>query len=81
MKYCPAQICLNGHVITENANIPRNRKEICPICKEQTITECPNCKEIILGMAINGNAYGFYDKNKPPSHCHKCKEPYPWAST
>jgi len=79
MKYYPAQICLNGHVITENATILGNCKDMCPKCNERTITKCPNCKAIILGMAISGNAYGFYDKNEPPSHCHQCKQPYPWT--
>jgi len=79
MKYYPAQVCLNGHVFTENANIPENCKDICPKCNAKTITKCPNCKADILRMAISGNSFGFY--NKPPSHCHKCKQPYPWAKT
>jgi len=79
VKYYPTQICLNGHIITENATIPENCKDVCPTCNEQTITKCPACKADILGMAISGNTYGVYDKSEPPSHCHKCKQPYPWT--
>ena len=77
MKYYPAQICLNGHIITENATIPENCKDICPKCNEKTITKCPACKADILGMEISGSPLGVH--NKPQSHCHECGEPYPWT--
>lgn len=77
MKYHHAQVCLGGHLITDNASIPKNCKDICPECNKQTIKECPNCQAKILGIAISGEERGYY--NKPPEKCHKCNEPYPWA--
>lgn len=79
MKFNPAQVCLNGHIVTENANIPENRSDICKElkCNEQTITKCPKCEAIIPGSPVSGNSLGVH--NKPPSHCHECKQPYPWT--
>ena len=79
MKINPAQVCLNGHIVTENAAILENCKDICPKCNGRTIIECPKCKAIIKGSPVSGDIHGFYDKNKPPSHCHNCKQPYPWT--
>ena len=78
MKVNPAQICMNGHIITENANVLENRSDICkePKCKERTILECLECGAIIQGTRVSKESLSF--SNKPPSHCHECKHPYPW---
>jgi hypothetical protein len=75
-----AQICLNGHVITEMANDhPEYRKEFCNDCGEKTIMSCENCKTNIKGYHTIPNVIGFFHYNKP-KYCEKCGYPFPWAS-
>ena len=43
--YDIAQICLNGHVITEKARgAPEFAQKFCKKCGESTITECQSCR-------------------------------------
>ena len=75
-----AQICLNGHVITENAQrSPEFRKKFCDKCGEPTTTQCPKCNAPIQGeYHVEGVvAIGF--NPVAPNFCHECGQPYPWT--
>jgi len=74
-----AQICLNGHVITDvYKSSPEFRKAYCPKCGQPTITQCPSCGANIQGQY---NDEGFVDVSvfPAPDYCHNCGKPYPWT--
>ena len=81
--YRTAQICLNGHIITDETG-EGQEKDFCTDCGEPTIVKCPNerCNEPILGAQIEhdplygGTRIGLYT---PPRFCHACGSPYPWT--
>ncbi len=79
--YDIAQVCLNGHVITRNANrSPKFRQKYCKKCGEPTIMECPLCNTEIQGeYHVEGVFVGGFKIPPPPSFCHECGQPYPWA--
>lgn len=76
--YRIAQICMNGHCITDSADAyPEFRANACSKCGAKTITECPNC---------GTNIRGYYDSGGisireyiVPLYCHECGSPYPWT--
>lgn len=77
-EYDVAQICLNGHVITECLKLsPEKQVKFCPKCGTEAITKCKNCSAEIIGAHyVSETGYKKYEK---PSYCHNCGEPYPWA--
>lgn len=76
-----AQICLNGHVITEMAgDHPEYRKEFCTECGEKTITSCQNCNTNIKGYHRVSGVIGIFDDYDKPKYCEKCGKPFPWTS-
>jgi len=77
--YDTAQICINGHVITEYYNeFPQFRKKYCSDCGASTITSCQNCNTPIRG----GYSESFTSSQSPaPSFCHNCGKPYPWVES
>ena len=79
--YDVAQVCLNGHVITRNAeSAPELRREFCPKCGEPTIMKCPHCQAPIPGeYHIEGVAVVRRHVPPPPKFCHACGAPYPWT--
>ena len=76
-----AQVCLTGHVITENYHrSPSLRQDFCKQCGAKTITQCQSCKAEILGdYHVEGVFVIGAGEPDPPKHCHKCGKPYPWA--
>ena len=79
--YDVAQICLNGHCITDSAN--RNqifRKDFCTKCGAQTIMECPSCKQPIQGQYFEPGLVAAGFKCYVPKYCHACGKPYPWTT-
>lgn len=77
--YDIAQICLNGHVITEMAGEhPEYRKEFCIECGEKTITACQNCGTNIKGYLNVPGVIGIFEYKKP-KYCEKCRRPFPWT--
>lgn len=79
--YETAQVCLNGHVITDsyNRNVER-RKEFCPKCGARTIHKCPNCNNAIQGdYVVPGVVAIGLGPKKPPAYCHACGAPFPWT--
>lgn len=79
--YDIAQICNNGHVITELWDShPEQGEKFCDKCGAPTIIACPYCGAKIRGYyhfrgIIDLSAY------KRPSFCHDCGHPYPWTET
>lgn len=79
--YDVAQICLNGHCITDSANeSPQFTQNFCDRCGASTITACPEC-----GVQIRGyyHSTGILDLTKytVPSYCPHCGNPYPWTKS
>jgi hypothetical protein len=74
--YNSAQICTNGHVITEVADeMPHLTSDRCRACGAETITNCPACRAKIRGDRFGGNVPAF----RRPAFCHNCGKPYPWT--
>lgn len=70
-----ARICLNGHVLTAHLSKHPDSGNFCAKCGAKAIDHCPNCNTPIHGLPFNWNNPWF----KPPTYCHECGEPYPWA--
>lgn len=78
--YDIAQVCLNGHTITEMAgDHPEYKRDRCEDCGERTICECQKCNEPIQGYYHSG-VIGIFEYT-PPRFCQKCGEPFPWIAT
>lgn len=79
--YDVAQICLNGHVITERTQrAPERMQKFCKQCGEPTITECQNCNAPIRGYyQVEGVVTLSAGAPTAPSYCHECGHPYPWS--
>lgn len=80
--YHTAQICLNGHVITDRYDqSPECNKSFCDKCGKQTITQCPNCNSNIRGdYEVTGVCcVGF--ETHAPAYCYNCGKPFPWTET
>jgi hypothetical protein len=76
-NYDVAQICLNGHVITEMArDSPQYRQDFCAKCGVRTITACEHCGKDIRGYLHGSGYFGEMDR---PAFCQYCGDPYPWT--
>ncbi|MBA7664324.1 hypothetical protein ES703_72382 [subsurface metagenome] len=77
-RYATAQICINGHVITDSLESrPEKASRFCEQCGTETITNCPHCNKVIRGYYYHG---GFGSTvYKLPAFCHVCGNPYPWT--
>jgi len=78
--YDVAQICLNGHLITDLAHdYPHHRRNFCAKCGQPTIMQCPECNFGIPGYYhVSGFIGG--DDFSMPSYCHNCGKPFPWTT-
>jgi hypothetical protein len=79
-----AQICLNGHLITDEYNgSPERRKNYCDRCGEKTIFECPCCNQKIRGDYFFFRSLNRLKSNQFhrqfPYYCDNCGEPFPWT--
>jgi len=78
--YDTAQICRNGHVITESLNdFPNHGKKFCGNCGAETITSCTNCGQPIRGH-LRGVVVMAFDI-PAPKYCDGCGNPYPWTES
>lgn len=75
--YYPAQICLNGHVISTCEN---NVETYCSDCGAKTISACPNCNTPIRGD-YNDEYIVYTNEYKRPSYCFACGNPFPWTQS
>ncbi len=80
-SYDVAQICLNGHVVTDRARrAPERMQKFCKNCGEPTITNCPNCNTLIRGdYQVEGVITVSGRGPTAPSFCHECGKAYPWT--
>lgn len=78
--YHTAQICLNGHVITDSYDKnPEFRQNYCDKCGQPTITKCPNCNSNIRGDYECNNVVSIGFSTPAPNFCHNCGKPFPWT--
>ncbi|MBM4104486.1 MAG: DUF2321 domain-containing protein [Planctomycetes bacterium] len=79
--YDAAQICLNGHIISDCIHAsPDRKKPFCDKCGEKTISTCPSCNAAINGKYRTSNGYGI-SLSKSPLYCPNCGKPYPWTES
>lgn len=79
--YDVAQICLNGHVITDAVKeFPQHSKKFCDTCGARTITNCPHCNTEIQGY-YNVEGVLSVSEYEPPKFCPNCGNSYPWTET
>ncbi|MGR5971172.1 DUF2321 domain-containing protein [Bacillus cereus] len=79
--YDTAQICKNGHVITNRLeDSPEHSQSYCSKCGEETITCCLNCSAKIRGKYhVPGVAVLSTKQMKAPRFCYQCGNAYPWT--
>lgn len=77
--YDTAQICLNGHVITNSSKkYPQFMKNFCDRYGEPTITTCPECNQEIKGYYHTPHVIS--PSNIPaPNYCTNCGKAFPWT--
>lgn len=80
--YLTAQVCLNGHVITDSLEHSKGLSEkFCHVCGAETISECLNCHSPIQGeYYVDGLVVIGSEKASAPAYCHNCGEPFPWTT-
>lgn len=76
-NYYPAEICLNGHVISSYST---NIEKYCSNCGAKTISSCPSCNTPIRGKYNADNVVILQDY-KAPSYCFSCGKPFPWTQS
>lgn len=79
-EYTNAQICLNGHIITEDISDPELLENFCSLCGKQTITNCPKCNAPIRGDYYKDNMIAISNCTTP-KYCYHCGKAYPWTQT
>lgn len=81
--YNTAQICTNGHIITDSYDInPEFRQNFCDICGAKTIITCPNCNSKIRGdYEVENITFIDSTMSSAPSYCYNCGKPYPWTDS
>lgn len=78
--YRVAQICPNGHVVTEAANqYPECREAFCSKCGEATIIKCSNCSASIRGNHADEYGITCLTEYERPAFCHNCGKAFPWT--
>jgi len=79
--YHTAQVCLNGHCITDRADeYPELRADFCSKCGAITIMHCQHCNSPIRGDYEVPNVCVLGRKYNPPLFCHACGKHFPWTS-
>lgn len=79
--YDTAQICLNGHAVTDSVRqAPERTQKSCDECGASTITQCPSCQAPVRGAYVVPGVVALGFRYTPPAHCHNCGAPYPWTA-
>lgn len=76
-NYYPAEICLNGHVVSDNE---KNIETYCSICGAKTISSCPSCNSPIRGQ-YNSEFVLLDETYVLPKYCYACGKAYPWTQS
>lgn len=74
MKYYPAIICKNGHVLSCTNSY---QHQFCKTCGAEAVSRCESCGYIIEGYLLDSSILTSYYKK--PYYCPKCGVPYPWT--
>ena len=78
--YDTAQICLNGHIISEMADKhPQSQQKHCQECGAETIMACPACGAKIRGYYHVPGVFDF-SGIEVPMFCHSCGRRFPWTA-
>lgn len=78
--YNTAQICMNGHVITDTYDKNYEfRQNFCDKCGAKTIICCPNCNIKIRGDYEVPGVISLSGMSTAPSYCYNCGQAYPWT--
>jgi len=76
-SYTTAQICLDGHLVTDDIqSAPERAQKHCKRCGSSTISQCPGCSTDIRGRYYQDQDY--FDlgiSSGLPSYCHECGQP------
>lgn len=76
--YDAALICLNGHMVTDDAT-SEDASPRCADCGETTTSDCPACKSQIRGQFHYD--HGMTQRGRRvKSYCYNCGEAYPWTA-
>lgn len=76
MPYRTAQICENGDLITDSADVfPDECVDYCPKCGAATYDACISCGKPIRGVPDDNPSVDY----KIPFYCTYCGEPFPWT--
>lgn len=78
-SYDTAQLCLNGHLITDRASNIQLRQDFCEKCGAKTIMECQNCNSKIRGDYSVPGVISIGATYERPSNCYNCGIAYPWT--
>lgn len=84
-QFNAAQICENGHVITDRVNLdPHQGERFCSKCGAATVERCQKCgaqirgaETVPTGSVFNAPSYEIAMGAKP-LFCPDCGTPYPW---
>jgi hypothetical protein len=88
--YDVAQVCKNGHVITDKAKSDQaHREKFCRRCGAETIMACPECSTPIRGQLTTAfDSYVHMEvryltkaMTDVPRFCHNCGASFPWTQT
>lgn len=80
-RYLTAQICINGHRITDSIEIsPELMADFCSTCGAATVRACPNCNAPIRGFYDVPGVVVLADNYETPNHCHACGKAFPWTN-
>jgi hypothetical protein len=77
-NYDTAQICLNGHLLTESVEEYPSEQSYCSKCGSKSITKCPNCNAQLHGY---GRYLGIIKPTEVTAYCYNCGKPYPWTES
>lgn len=75
--YYAAQICENGHLVTEWG--PDPSMKFCQACGARVINQCSSCGEDIPGQPEGSFSAGQPDVASGRTCCRNCGKPYPWT--
>ncbi len=80
--YETAQICKNGHVITDAYTEASDlAKPFCPECGLPTIVKCEHCATAIQGRVHVDSVISSKKMEKSPAYCFNCGKPFPWTQS
>ena len=83
-SYGVSQICLNGHILTDQCNDEVLTQKCCSRCGEAIINRCQQCQVPIKGRPrivsqIDPPFTYFNGPEYLPAFCINCGSPYPWT--